>query len=185
MNQALLGLAIDASGDVWSVGGGDPLCLSEFSNSGLAISPSTGYVGGGLENPNGLGIDGSGNVWAANPPFAVLSEVSNSGVAISPSGGFTGGGEGGSRFLAVDGEGNVWLANNVVGEFSNLGTPISPGTGYGGGLNGAAGIAVDGSGNVWIANESSSTLVEIVGAAAPVVTPLATAAKNNQLGQRP
>jgi len=35
-----------------------------------------------------------------------------------------------------------------------------------------AGMAIDGSGNIWISNYYLESLVEVVGAAAPVVTPI-------------
>jgi hypothetical protein len=38
---------------------------------------------------------------------------------------------------------------------------------------------------VWIANNSNNTVTELIGAAAPVVTPLAVGAKNNTLGTKP
>jgi hypothetical protein len=45
------------------------------------------------------------------------------------------------------------------------------------------GIAVDGAGNVWMA--CPTYLVEFVGAATPVVTPISVGVKNNTLGTRP
>jgi sugar lactone lactonase YvrE len=47
------------------------------------------------------------------------------------------------------------------------------------------GIAIDGSGNIWLTNAADSVLVEFVGAATGVVTPLAAAVKSNTLGARP
>jgi hypothetical protein len=47
------------------------------------------------------------------------------------------------------------------------------------------GIAIDGSGDVWVTNVADSVLVEFVGAAAPVVTPMVAAVKGNTLGARP
>lgn len=183
-------VAVDSSGNLWvlnypDIGFGNS--LSKFSNGGAAISGSSGYTGGGISSPNRIALDGLGNIWIANEENT-LSEFSMSGLALSPSSGYTGGGLSGPRFLVIDGAGHVWLSNRAgVSEFANDGTPISPSTGYtGAGISGPAGIAVDGSGNVWVANEfNNSTLTEIVGAAAPLVTPLATAVKNNQLGQRP
>jgi secreted PhoX family phosphatase len=52
-------------------------------------------------------------------------------------------------------------------------------------LNGPNAIAVDPSGNVWIANNSNNTMTELIGAATPVVTPLAVGVKNNTLGTKP
>jgi hypothetical protein len=68
---------------------------------------------------------------------------------------------------------------------------ITPSTGYtGGNLNSPGAIAIDGSGDVWATNtytnsNNVSTVSELIGAAAPVVTPLSAGVKNNQLGTRP
>src|ERR1039458_7232528 len=77
-------LAIDHSGNVWAANffaGG----LSEFSNSGAALSPSTGYTGGGLVGVDGLAIDGAGNIWLSdltNHSAEDVTEFSNSGSPI-------------------------------------------------------------------------------------------------------
>ena len=177
LNQPFDAIAIDSDGNVWSMSNGTPACLVEFSNSGSPISPSSGYTGGGLVFSYNLGIDASGDVWVPGG----LSEFSKTGIPLSPASGYGAGG--GSRFLAVDGAGHIWLPG---GELSNSGVNISTPIGYP--LPGAAapaGIAVDPSGNVWVADESTSSLYEVVGAAAPVMTPLAAAVKNGKLGQRP
>ena len=66
---------------------------------------------------------------------------------------------------------------------------LSGSKGYtGGGLSGGAGsqgLAVDGSGNVWVANGSTNSVSELIGVAAPVVTPIVAGVKNNTLGTRP
>jgi len=194
-------LFVDSSNNIWvsdSSGGGS---ISEFSSDGTPISPSTGYTGGGLNYPDYVVVDGFGNVWAANdntwvgnyPPWyePSLSKFSNTGSPISPSaGGYTGGGLVSRPFgMIVDGSGNIWIANAYLSEFSSDGVPLSPSTGYGAQVREPFyGIAIDGSGNMWTtytAPDYSGWLAEFVGVAAPVVTPLATAVKNNQLGQRP
>ncbi len=58
-------IAIDNLGNVWTANEGFS-SLSEFSNDGVAISPTSGYVGGGLAIPRGIAIDGSDNVWVVN-----------------------------------------------------------------------------------------------------------------------
>jgi sugar lactone lactonase YvrE len=84
--------------------------------------------------------------------------------------------------IAIDGAGNVWAANaeaNSVSEFSSTGTAITGTNGYGynnNALSGVAVLAIDGSGNIWLTNpeatgDAANTLTELVGAAAPVVTP--------------
>jgi hypothetical protein len=83
----------------------------------------------------------------------------------------------------------VWTANyngGTVSEFSSNGVAISPPTGYfGGGMYGLFGLALDGSGNVWVCSNLNSRLIELVGGAAPVVTPIVAGVKNNALGTRP
>jgi hypothetical protein len=170
------GIAIDSSGDVWA-SSESPNAIAEFSNTGMPISPSTGYTGGGLQAPEGLAVDASDNIWDAE---GVLCEFSNGGVPLSPSTGYTGVT---SAFLAIDGAGNVWSG---AYEFSTVGLEISPYAGYYlPGTIGWEGTAIDGSGNVWIVNYGGNEVFEIVGAAAPVMTPLAAAVKNDKLGQRP
>jgi len=52
-------------------------------------------------------------------------------------------------------------------------------------LNDSLNVAIDPSGNVWVTNYIGNSVVEMVGAAAPVVTPLSLAAGNNMLGVAP
>ena len=60
-------IAIDGDGNVWVVGG----ALSEFSNSGEPISPSTGYKAPGA-TPASIALDGSGNLWATGTNFVTV-----------------------------------------------------------------------------------------------------------------
>ncbi len=101
------------------------------------------------------------------------------------------------RFGAVDGNNNLWFANSTtspysLSEFQNNGattapTAISPSTGFAKAsaiFPGPHGLAIDGSGNLWVSN-TSAVLSEVVGAAAPVVTPHSIALRNNVLGTKP
>ena len=101
----------------------------------------------------------------------------------------------------MDGAGNVWISNrgtNGVTELSSNGTILSPvatapatspiGFVHPANTTGNQ-LAIDPSGNVWIANNTTNTnansIFEIVGAAAPTVTPNALALKNNAIGVKP
>ena len=114
---------------------------------------------------------------------------------------------------AVDGNGNVWFANrcgfnggctngpgtNSIVELNGLTqTAISPSTNYYPEaqypasnttftpiLSDPVNLAIDPSGNVWTTNFEGSEVTEMIGAAAPVVTPISTAAGNNALGNTP
>jgi hypothetical protein len=180
--------AVDGSNNVWT-------SFYDEGTYGVATVNLTGvlssFFGGGVTNASALAIDHSGNVWTANVGSSI-SEFSSSG-AVSPSTGYTGGGLVNVSGLAIDGAGNIWVSdlNNSTGhnvtELSNSGSPISPSTGYLAGAGYKAGsIAVDGSGDVWIASGLYyGGLIELIGAATPVVTPIATGTTNNTLGSRP
>ena len=136
--------------------------LSAPAPNDFAISIS--YSGGGLLNPFGIAVDGSGNVWVTNPSVNEISEFSPTGVAITTTNGFAGGGLDSPRDIAVDAAGDVWVTNATgsrLSEFNSSGGAISTASGYtGGGLNGSYGIAIDASGNVWSANFGANSLSE-------------------------
>ena len=169
------GIAIDVSNNLWAGNSGANV-ISEFNSSGVPVSVS-GYGGGGLNAPYSVAVDAQGNVWASNPVANSISKLSSGGTAISGSGGYNGGGLNNPGNIAIDGAGNVWVVNhgNSLSEFNSSGTAVTGANGYqGGGLNDPSGIGIDGSGNVWVTNVVGS-LTEFVGAASPVVTPIAAA----------
>jgi sugar lactone lactonase YvrE len=115
------------------------------------LSPPHGYRGGGISDPIWIAIDGAGNVWVydlAGVPTCGgvtnfdLSELDPNGNPISP----------------------------------QLGYPIAPPPTCGGSEpwteSPPDGLSIDPSGNIWLANVGNDALLEIVGAAAPVKTPL-------------
>jgi len=86
----------------------------------------------------------------------------------------------------VDGLGNVWIAGPGYNlwEWSNLLPSEYPGDNRVSSCS-PADMGIDRSGNIWCANWTSGGLVEVVGIAAPVTTPLSVAASTNVQGQRP
>lgn len=198
-------IAIDGSGNAW-VTESDNNTFTEFSNSGAVLSGTAGYQSD-FYYPGGIAIDSEGNAWSAGIPFSgstSLEKLSNGGIIL---GDYTGGGLVSPQGVAIDGSGNVWVANDglygngySVSEFSSTGTPITGANGYtGGNISDPSAVAVDGSGNVWIADGNGndaggeeSAITELIGAATPVITPIAaglpsTPSSNgtSRLGTRP
>ncbi len=166
-------IAADTSGNIWVSNSGANV-ISKFTGS-TGVAVGTGYTAGGLDAPNGIAIDASANVWVSDYGDNDISELTSSGT--STAGPYVGGGLNEPTSIAIDGAGNIWLAdygNIGLSEFTSGGVALSPSEFNGGvSINEPDQIAVDGSGNVWIANDGNDYVTEFVGAASPVVTPIA------------
>jgi hypothetical protein len=154
-----LGLAVDHSNNVWipSQAGGSPASgyLSYYNSSTTSVVADSTAGDGGINNPTAVAIDGAGNVWVSSAPTSGTATVS---------------------------------------EFALIGgtiTPFSPSVGFAHSYATPNSIAVDPSGNVWVANSTVATasvpgtITCILGAASPVVTPIALGVKNAKLAQLP
>ncbi len=183
-------LALDTSGNLW-VADSNSNNIYVLDRNGNAI-PGSPYSGG-LSGPSAVAIDTTGGAWIANRTGSSLARLSSSGQPVSGSP-YTGAGLDAPAAIALDGVDNVWLVNsgnNSLSEFLSSGRPQSSSAGYGSAaLLAPARVAIDRSGNVWVANSGTSIpgsgiVTEIVGAAAPIITPAALAIQNNVLDQRP
>jgi len=165
--------APDASGNAWVTASGNLYYLNVAASTTATVTAVTGSTNtltttastgaGGLDNPTGVALDGLGNVWAANR----LSSTTVGGI---------------SEFS---------VTTNTATPAVTTATALSPG-GLAGeyGFNdfnalAAQGVVIDSSGNLWLETTGGNALWHIVGAAAPVVTPIALAVKNGTLGTRP
>jgi len=186
-------MAIDGNGNAWMATTG---ILTEYSSSGSLLSGANGFTNAGI-GTSGIAIDSSGNVWTASHSGNV-AKVNNSGTALSGTSGFTLTGLALAQNLAIDGAGNVWVPGgtssvSTIVEASSSGATLSGSTGYqGGSLDDPVGVAVDGSGDIWVSNLVSNTVTELIGAAVPVITPIAAglpttpnANGSSNLGTRP
>lgn len=184
-------IALDTSGAIW-IADNAGNSVEVLANNGTPL-PGSPYTGAGLSGPFGLAVDSVGGAWVANLNSSSLTHLTSNGTAVAGSP-YSGAGLSSPVDLAIDGLGNVWLANSgngSVSEFLSTGRAQSGGSGYGSDmLANPFRVAIDKSGNVWVANlgtarAGTGMITQIVGAAAPVVTPASVAIQNNALNQRP
>ncbi|MGF7179146.1 chitobiase/beta-hexosaminidase C-terminal domain-containing protein [Tunturiibacter psychrotolerans] len=190
----IAGTAIDTSGNIWGALPFGSVLFNEFSMSGAIVNPPTaGQFSCGApfepeQEPEGVAIDASGDVWITSGQGFTKESKSPIHACSGKGGGINPAPEGVGGDIAIDGDGNAWMVNGALAEFSNSGVPISPSNGYTIPIVPNS-IAPDGSGNLWVRGGEGAnltdTLVEMIGASAPVVTPIAIGVKNNTLGSRP
>ena len=180
-------LAVDSSGNVLacSTGSTAGITVQSFSNgnftSGTGTSSAT-YTASGRCG-NAIAMDGADNIWVLGTDgsgLGYLDELSGPasttpGTLLSPA---TSGYTGTASASTSDGETtSILLSSN----FTQSG-------------NSETSLAVDGSGNLWVLNGQvgnnapstySSQLVEFIGIAAPVATPIEAGVQNSTLASKP
>jgi sugar lactone lactonase YvrE len=167
---------------------------------GMQTNPPV-FVSPGHAQPGPLAVDASGNVWVGNDSGGASELLKGVGVPgyverdLAANTIYSPGKPGG---IAMDGMGNAWVSNTDTGgnkgvvELAPSGKSITALTALGA-YNGGSppsggplgflnvgtspeGIAIDSSGNVWVATGNGGGVVELLGAATPVRTPLNTRA---------
>jgi hypothetical protein len=176
-------------------------CTSPQATSALAAT--TG-------KPLGMAVDANDNLWVvdnANGTVGVTYLVTNGaggiGTGSASSVSATGNAFLAPQSVAVDGNNNAWVFNTSGHVFSEVSATVGTPTTITN-ITGTVGIshddntnteiqtarvgAIDSSGNIWISNSVSggaTYLTNVVGLAAPVVTPTAIALKLGRVGQKP
>jgi hypothetical protein len=210
VGTSLYGAALDNSN--YFYGGGtccgsapeEELLKLTVNPAGTAISSASGNYSwsaqniGGLNGTRSVALDGADNLWFGNE-----YPSSDGGVAENPSTGVYSLGE-----VSTAGTGSTATFTALSPAATGLsgsdvcvtGTAAGTGCPVGGGFQKATlgyttGLSIDPSGNVWAPNFTSpadvgtgtgnGNIVEIIGAAVPVVTPLAVAAANGALATKP
>ena len=161
-------VAMDGSGSAWTT---ETRGVGKISSNGALLSPNGGYPLNAVTSPFSVILDGAGRAWTSN-----ASQNSNSG------------------YLGVPGSVTVFSNDGTLLSTSFI--PTSGGNLLGYTANGILpqqpfapdGLKVDGSGNLWVtgANASGTNVVtELIGIAAPVVTPVSVAVSTGRLATRP
>ena len=178
-NTLAYSIATDADGNLYApsatAGGITKAATSAASFSTLNYSVPSGTAGVWT-----LAVDGAGHLWGAAYGGAAGSQVTvpsylvefdSNGNLLSPS-------NASSNLYGYTGTGGGGETHPILAEYSYADPFV--------------GTAVDSSGNLWVTsgnpNDStvqSNELVEFIGLAAPVRTPIAAALKNGEVGTRP
>ncbi len=189
----LLGVAVDSAGNIYAVDYNST--IRKITPNGVVTTLAgraevTGSADGPgsvarFNNPQGVAVDGAGNVYVADWANHTIRKITPAGEVSTLAGlaGVSGGSDGTgnvARFnfpwgVAVDGSGYVYVGdyrNHTIrkispdGQTSTLaGSAMAPGSNDG--LGNAArfvnpsGVAVDGRGNVYVADYNNSTLRKI------------------------
>jgi hypothetical protein len=135
-------LALDASNNIWLVGGG----VIKYDSTGNSPTPYTTGV-----TSYRLAIDNSGNVWLPNYNSTDIVVLSSSGVPITGSP-FSGSGLLNVQKIAFDASDHLWALNinNSVSVLTGNGTPITGAQYNTGSLYRPVTLALDGSGAAWV-----------------------------------
>ena len=177
------GIALDAAGNIYFTSGDERVykintsgIITVFAGTGVA-----GYDGNGgdatnakIHNPQGIAVDGAGNVYIAEFSNNVVRKINTSGIiSVFAGNGSSGyGGDGGDATLAqlwypmgicLDATGNFYIAdyhNGVVRKVNMAGIISSLPSAYG--LH-PVGVAAEASGNIYIATELNHDIKVISG----------------------
>jgi hypothetical protein len=188
-------VAYNGLGDLWYASGEND--LSELLPTGTASTGSP-FTGGGLNYGSILAIGQANSIFVANDNNT-LSIFDSTGVPITSSA-IPEPVQNQAYTIALDGANTAFIASNIIDPSSieriaTSGSTVVSSTTYGQSILHYAftNVAVDGSGNVWIGDLYEDNypdippqrIVEFVGLATPVVTPLATAVATGTLATRP
>jgi sugar lactone lactonase YvrE len=194
------GVTVDGSGNVFVADSGNHT-IRKITPAGVvttlagmagpsdrvASSGSADGTGGAARfyNPQGVAVDGSGNVYVADMFNSTIRKITPAGVVTTLAGtaGSTGSADGtgsAARFrypkgVAVDGSGNVYVTdydNHTIRKITSAGvvTTLAGTAGLQGSADGTgstarfydpSGVAIDGSGNVYVADWGNHTIRKI------------------------
>ena len=138
--------------------GGQTLTVTQAGSTYVAAGTLTALVSSGLRFPDGVAVDGAGNVYIADSYHSAIKEWTPDNNTVStlvPSGLDS------PKLLAVDGAGNVYIAdtyNYAIKEWIAAGNTVT--TLVSSGLADPKGVAVDGAGNDYFGDSGHSAIKE-------------------------
>jgi serine/threonine-protein kinase len=177
------GIAVDASGNVYVADYGNNT-IREITQAGvvttIAGSTTAGSADGSGTNssfnqPTGVAVDASGNVFVADYGNNLVRKITPAGLVTTIAGGGIAHGSGtaitfnGTTGLAVDASDNIYVTdygNDLIQKISPAGMVTTLGSGTGGStkgnlLVGPYGVAVDATGIVYVADYGDNTIRKI------------------------
>ena len=178
----LLATSLASSITQCSSSGGDqaPFMVSTLAGSSAGNNNGTGTAAK-FNNPSGVAVDSSGNIYVADTFNHRIRKISPVGVVTTLAGSSSGDDDGTgtaakfnySRDVAVDSSGNIYVADtsnhrirkispaSVVTTFAGSSSGDDDGTGAAAQFNNPIGVAVDSSGNVYVADTSNHRIRKI------------------------
>ena len=195
------GIATDSSGNVYVADTGNKIIRKITSAGGVTTLAGTAGQGGSLDatgtaarfnNPTGVAVDSSGNIYVIDSESSILRKITPAGVVttLAGSAGAIGAADGAGAAasfkvpydVAVDSAGNIYVSdhgNNLIRKVTPAGVVTTlAGSGAEGSTNGNGraatfkypnGITVDSSGNVYVA-DTDNQLIRKISASGDVTT---------------
>lgn len=154
--------------------------VTTFAGSGLRAEADGAGLAAGFNNPSGIAIDASGNIYVADgggntirkiTPAGVVTTLAGNGSAGATDGTGAGASFNGPQGLAFDALGNLYVAdsgNNRIRKISPLGQVTTVAGNYPGAdnnnvnLDKPVGIVIDASGNAYASEFNSNIITQIV-----------------------
>jgi len=177
-----------------------PLYVANFGNNSITVysagasgnaTPTATIAGGntGLNFPNGVALDGAGNIYAINDLGSSITVYAAGASGNAPptatiAGGNTGLGR--PQGIALDAAGNIYVCNAFPASItvyaagaSGNATPTATIAGGNTGLVLPAAIALDGAGKIYVTNFEGNSIMVYAAGASGNATPTATIAGGN------